>query len=171
SRHRHLPDRVRREAGGRVDPQRAAQAGRGPEPWPVPARLQDGDRQMDRDAEPDKARMNRETNVLMLLAAGGYLWRAAEREMIPEGPPLREAEFAVQWMSEHPSADDNERFEKLARATFWTVESLSSLALPPDVAAANGDATLDFGFEAVAEFACDQEGLDATDVLVGAEGM
>lgn len=126
---------------------------------------------MERDAEPDASIMSAETNVLMLLAAGGYLWRDAERWATGYDAPLDAAQSAVDWMTEHPHEDENERFEKLARAVFWTLETFSSLALPPESGAMHGEASLDVGFEGMAEFSCDTEGLDRGSMTIGQEGM
>jgi hypothetical protein len=57
-----------------------------------------------RDAELDRAQMDRETRLLMLLAAGGYLWRHLEREQTFVGP-LHAAESSVRFMEEHPSPE------------------------------------------------------------------
>jgi hypothetical protein len=126
---------------------------------------------MERGAEPDRAQVDRETNVLMYLMAGGYLWRAAEREVASDDAPLEEAEFGAQWTKEHLSPEENERFEKLARAVFWTLESLSPLAMPSEGEDLNAEACLDAGFESIASFACQSAGLHPSQMILGEEEM
>jgi hypothetical protein len=124
---------------------------------------------MERDEEPDRAQMDRETRVLMFLAAGGYLWREAERENIGQ-PPMEEAEFAVEWMNDHPTPGEDERFERLARGIFWMLEGLGPFALPSDDGVDN-EAALEVGFEAMALFACEEEGLHPSEITLGQDGM
>jgi hypothetical protein len=126
---------------------------------------------MDGGHEPDESVVNSETRALMLLAAGGYLWRDAEREATRFSAPLPAAQSAVDWMTEHPNAADTEPFERLARAVFWTVASLGSLALPPESGLAHGDVSLDVGYDSMATFACDREGLHRNGMVIGEEGM
>jgi hypothetical protein len=105
-----------------------------------------------------------ELYVLMRIAAGGYLWRVAEREVTPEAPLPPAAEAAVSWMSEHPSEFDTDRADRLANALFWALSSYGSFALATEDA-------LDHGFRCIAEWACDEEGVVTSQIRVGEEGM
>ncbi len=126
---------------------------------------------VERDAEPDQNQVSRETNVLIRIAAGGYLWRDAERELVADGKPLAATELAAQWTREHPSAEENERFEKLARAIFWTLEALAPLHLPADTCEVDTAALFDAGFYSVAEFALSTEELAPSDMLIAEDEM
>jgi Short C-terminal domain len=130
---------------------------------------------MDNNIESEEAQTD-EMRVLILIAASGYVWRAAERETLPELPPLQEVTFAVKWMNDHPNEADTERFERLAKAIFWTLSSGGSLALPDD-SQVDGEAVLDVGFDLIAEAMCERAGFDpdtmlvADDLLTGDDGM
>jgi hypothetical protein len=113
-----------------------------------------------------------ELYVLMRIAAGGYLWRIAEREVTPEAPLPPAAEAAVSWVSEHPSQFDNDRVDRLAKTLFWALSSHGSFALTTEGStASNAEDVLDHGFRCIAEWACDEEGIVASRIRVGGEGM
>jgi hypothetical protein len=126
---------------------------------------------MDRGAEPDEEIVAREQALLLLVAAGGYLWRHAERDVLQYDAPLAQAEFAIDFMKEHPNAADTEPFELIARAVMWTLESLTTLSLPSECGMEHGDASLDVGYESIVPWCCDREGLDRGALTIDEDGL
>jgi hypothetical protein len=119
----------------------------------------------ERGAQPDQAQISWETKALMYLMARGYLWREAEREQASNDAPLKEVEAVVQWTKEHLRPDETQRFEKLARAVYWTLQGFFALALPSDGETVNGEASLDLGFES------QSAEIQASDMILGEQGM
>ncbi len=120
---------------------------------------------MERDAEPDQAQITWETKALMYLMARGYLWREAERERASDDAPLKAVEVVVQWAKEHPGPDETQRFKKLARGVYWTLQGSFTLALPSDGETVSGEASLDLGFES------QSAEIQPSDMILGEQGM
>jgi hypothetical protein len=119
----------------------------------------------ERGAQPDQVQISWETKALMYLMARGYLWREAERERASDDAPLKSVEVVVQWTKEHPGPDETQRFKKLARAVYWTLQGFFTLALPSDGETVSGEASLDLGFES------QSAEIQPSDMILGKQGM